>query len=356
MSKILLESDFLTVDLKALSAGQKGTSEPQGSGKAAEGSKTGSNPETPAAKAKNIRIDWSKELKKRLEANAELDPEARQKDFDIENEFWLEYFTANFGAEVAELLNSIELLKKDIKILEFKKQSPIVAFFKAKYVQTDLVKTKLINSNTYRVIHNAFAKRLVSDFEFLKVNEYNIIYCKDLYLKPVADMEKYLELQKQVLPTNTATYSEELTSKNKKIFLDGAQKSVKAKAAKLKSLKEIESLYKLSTKKKDKDIEASESNDNADGEEIEAKTFNAQAHLAAFIKTKEHVFATLQYLGMTTKSTEATKTLANFNFGQLDGSKLINASKEIAERMAQYKITKNDVKEILELIGRKVRN
>ena len=359
MSKILLESDFLTVDLKAISTGasQKTASQPQDTEKAPSKDKN-NNPSTPATKAKNTnaRIDWSKELKKRLDANAALSPEAREKEFDIKNKFWLEFFTAFYGEEVAELLNNIELLKKDIQILKFNKQAPIIAFFKAKYVQTELVKTKLINSNTYKVIHNAFAKQLVSDFEFLKANEYNILYCRDLYNRPPAEIEKYLELQKQILPANTATYDEETISKNKKVFLDGSQKTVKAKAAKLKSLKEIESLYKLATKKKDKDIETDTTEDETSSEETDAKTFNARTHLAAFIKTKEHVFATLQYLGMTAKSTEANKTLANFDFGQLDGSKLVNASKEIAERMAQYKITKNDVKEILELITRKVRN
>jgi hypothetical protein len=361
MSKILLESDFLTFDLKSIYANnsQKSAEGAQKQGDPAAEDNAGQKSQTkPASKAKSAstRIDWSKELKKRLDANNELAPESRKKEFDIENEFWLEFFTVTFGATVAKLLNNIELLKKDIQILGFKKQSnPLITFFQNKYVQNALVVSKLINSNTYKAVHNAFAKRLVSDFEFLKANDYNILYCRDLYNRAPTEIEKYLELQKQVLPANVKAYDEETVIKNKKIFLDGNQKTVRAAAAKLKSQKEILSLYKLSAGKKAKSNETDKADTDAETEEDTLDTFDARTDLAAFVKTKEHTFTTLQYLGMTAKSQEALKALTSIDFGQLSSEKLIVASREVSAGMSRYRLTKDDVAEILDLIKRRAR-
>ena len=203
MSIYLTESDFLTVDLKTFLNGKQGGGGATPTENEPTGRATGNTSSPSTDKSKSGKIDWAKELKQRLDSNKQLNPESRKSDFEIESQFWLELFRVEWGEELAPILNSIDLLKKDFKKLGFtKRTNPLWAFLKLKYVQTELLLTKLINSNTYKVLHNVLAKHYVATSELAAKNDYNIIYCRDLYTKPITDMEKYLAKQQKVLPTN----------------------------------------------------------------------------------------------------------------------------------------------------------
>jgi hypothetical protein len=350
MSEKLLESDFLTIDLKSIISKQQNTEETKArtpTGKAPRDNS--STPIPKSAKMTNTKIDWSKELKKRLDDNKKLDAESRKTDFDIETEFWLEFFTSTYDENIAKLLNNIELLKKDIQILGFKKQTnPILAFFKIKYVQKDLISTKLINSNSYTAIHNAIAKRLVSGNEFLKANDYNIIYCRDLYRRSLAEIVKYLEYQAKILPPNIVNYDEDRVIRNKQIFLTLGTTKVTAASAKLNSLKEIEKMLGMSVATKNaKDDTGNTGNEVETADTDKTVNFNGQKDLAAFIATPAHAFATLQFLGMAVQSTEALDALTKYNFTPAAMEGLAKASKELADKLHKINFSKKDLKVIV---------
>ena len=341
MRTYLTESDFVTVNIKSIFSKQAS-------------SETVSPNERPVTNTTTIvgensstaKVDWSKELKARLDANAKLDPGAKEPEFDIENGFWLDFFTALVGEDLAVLLNNIEQLKKDIKILGFKKQTnPLLAFLKIKYVQTELIQTKLINSNTYKAIHNAVANHYMTDSELLKANDYNIIYCRDLYTKQVADIQKYLKIQETILPTNITNYDVTRLEKNKKVFLQTGQKTVRAKMAKLNSLNEI---YKLLNIKDPNAKNGNVKETTTEPLENGAKSpFNVKTDLAAFTASKARAFATLQYLGMTFKNPEALNALGTNEFKRVTGEELISASKEVTKKLDNYKITKDSITNIV---------
>ena len=83
-------------------------------GKKPEEEKKGTEGEQPTAtdgtqeKAKPVKKpsmkDWDKELKKRLDANAAMDPESRSSEGDIRNQFWKDFFGTFWKPEVAERL------------------------------------------------------------------------------------------------------------------------------------------------------------------------------------------------------------------------------------------------------------
>lgn len=297
------------------------------------------------------KTNWSNELKKRLDANAKLSPQARENEADIEDKFWLDFFTVLFGKEIAKILIRIELLKKDIKILGFKKQTnPLLAFLSIKYVQTELILTKLINSNTYKAIHNAIANRYIADSEFLKANDYNILYCRDLYLKTV-DIEEYLIAQKKVLPPNITSYDTDRLDRNKRIFLQLGQKSVKSKNAKLNSLEAVNKLLgikKSSNKKVEND---SFDNEDEDEETAETKQLLTNSKLSRFCKNSPaRAFTTLQYLSVTFGNEDATEALLNNKFKDLHTEDIVSASREIAKVLHSYKIDKKSITELVNTI------
>lgn len=291
--------------------------------------------ERPIQKKPANRIDWSKELKKRLNDNRALDQEARVSDFEIETQFWSDFFNANWPEDVAEILDKVigEQLKKDIKILGFKKQTnPILAFLKLSYVQKELIKTKLLNDNTYKAVHNAVAKHYIADSELFKVSDYNIIYCKDLYTKRITDIEVYLKIQKEILPTNVSEYTVDRQNRNKSIFLEAGKKSVKQKGAKLKSLKEIQKLTGVTienTSSKTKAAPQKEKDENAvqlDTQELVAFIGNSTAKAAA----------TLQFIGMSSGHPKAFNELKKF--GNIPMDILADAANAIAKKFNNAKI------------------
>ena len=225
MSEKLFEADFLRVDLRSiLSSRQPATMETETttdevSSGAETNDKPGSTVKNTAASA--TITDWGEELKNRLKANRELSREARLPEFEIESKFFKEYFEANWKdpAVVKQLMLLGEPLKKALKVLGFsRKLNPILAFLKTKFAQ-ELLKTKLLNINTFKAIYNAVAKRLVADSQFVAENDYNIIYCRDLYTKSPSEMIEYLETQQSILSPTASKYTAKDLLRNRKIFL-----------------------------------------------------------------------------------------------------------------------------------------
>lgn len=305
--------------------------------------------ETKKAPTKNA--DWGKILKDRLAANAELDQEARKPEAEIEAAFWDEYFSdGSWDDEVAAKLKAIELLLKDIIKLGFKKQTnPVLAFVRSKWVQNELIKTDLINSNTFKAVHNAIAKRYIADSEFVKANNYNILYCKDLYKKPLVDIVKYLSFQKQSLPTNLSYYNEDTQSRNIRIFLVVGQKSVRQKGAKLNSLKEVEKLLG----KHGIEVGSEESTSSAGGASNTKKGLSRQDLLKVIssLTTVAQGQAALQYISMATNSTAAKEALKkSLAFKNSSAEELIAASNGIAKYMSGMKISEADAEDLVEKI------
>ena len=348
-------ADFITINIGSILNGQSPTNgqKPTTQKEVPTGAE-----QKPEQKKTTTRIDWSKELKKRLDDNKALDQEARESEYEIESRFWDEFFKANWPEDIAEILDKVigEQLKKDIKVLGFKKQSnPIIAFLKLSYVQKELIKTILINNNTYKAIHNTVAKHYVADSELFKASDYNILYCKDLYTKRIADIELYLAAQKQILPTNVSEYTLERQNRNKRIFLEVGKKSVKQKDAKLNSLKEIQKLLgaPISTGKTKDSTKASGTNND-----IEAPQFASEEKLSAFVAEQVNspadVAAALQYVVMTTGNSSAKTALAgNSILKQLSVEHLIEPASKIAKQLKNSPIADKDIESFVqELLNR----
>ena len=355
------DSGHILVDLRKIFGGAEEdktkpdeateTAEATDGGTEATGEEAGSKPKEPK-KAPTKNADWGKVLKDRLAANAELDQEARQPEAEIEAAFWDEYFSdGSWDDEVAAKLKTIELLLKDIIKLGFKKQTnPVLAFVRSKWVQNELIKTDLINSNTFKAIHNAIAKRYIADSEFVKANNYNILYCKDLYKKPLVDIVKYLNFQKQSLPTNLSYYNEDTQSRNIRIFLVVGQKSVRQKGAKLNSLKEVEKLLG----KHGIEVGSEESTSSTGSGASSAKKDLGRQDLLKVISSLTTVAqgqAALQYISMATNSTVAKEALKkSLDFKNSSAEELIAASNSIAKYMSGMQLSEAEAEDLVEKI------
>lgn len=303
-----------------------------------------------ASKAKRgtagASTDWGKVLKQRLEANQALDPESRESDQKIESEFWSEFFNATWEADIAKKLIAIDLLKKDIKVLGFNaKVNPLIAFLKDKYVQTNLITTGLFNSSTFNAIHNALAKKYIAHSEFKKANSYNILYCKDLYSKPVADMITYFMYQSKNLPVNIESYQEERLNRNKRIFLQVGKDSV-LKDAKLNSLNEIKQLLKNMGVASSNELEQESQKNTNTGKT--SKDFNM---FVQQLKDLAQIHAALLFISMATGFEGATKALkalpSDESFKSAD---LTSAALKNSKFLSSTKLSASDASTLVDLL------
>ena len=341
MSNILLEADFLTTNLKNVLS-KKGGSGPSSTAKGAK-SKVSDNPPKvgPGTNATITKrppnFDWKKELETRLANNKKLSSDAQRTDFEIENEFWTEFFTSLVKDEIiVKKLLALDQLKKDIKILGFsKKTNPLLVFLSQAYVKNNLIASGLIASRTYKVIHNMVAKHLVADSELLKANDYNIIYCRDWYKdKDNSMMEQYLDYQKQILPTTVTAYSADRLERNKKIFLKQGYTSMMKADAKLTDMKTLNKLdiFEATAKAKEK------SDDTSSSGEVSAELKEKNATAIKSLKTKAQKLAALQYISIVTNNAKAKKALSSIGF---DGSAkdVAAATAEAQSVLKQLRIT-----------------
>lgn len=330
--------DFITIDIGSVFSKQKPQepTKPQVAGNpdGANNTPEEGSQKTPAKKTAS-KIDWSKELKKRIDENEALDPESRVPEFDVESGFWKDFFEAHWPQHIATILDKVvgEQLKKDFKILGFKKTTnPIFKFLTISHVQKEIIAPKLLNNNTYKAIHNALAKKYIAEVEFTSASDYNILYCPDLYRRSAAEMDSYFVAQKEILPISTGgNYTQERKDRNKSIFLEVGKKSVKQKGVKLKSLKEVQKMLgnkidlSSDTEKPDKTgiQDAGKSEDEAGNKPLDTAAF------VGSLKTPEHCGAALYYLVLTTQSSVASKVINKHKntFKEINPETLVSVSK-----------------------------
>lgn len=357
MSKILLESDFLTVNLNTITNTQTARSNAR-----VDASVENTNKNIPA---KGAWEAWGNELKKRLSDNKTKPAAEQQSDFEVESEFFTDFYTANWQPTIAQQLELIgDPLKKALKVLSFNIDvNPILAFIAQQYVQDKLIGPKLLNVNTFRAIYNAVAKNLVADSEFFSYHSYNIIYCPDLYRRTDKEIENYLKVQSSSLKPSEKLYTAKAQLKNRKIFfhidsikeLDNIKRKKEienfadikqipvAKSAKLNSLKLIQEIsdIDLSFDSKNK-----QRNKNMNTQEINA--------LVQKLQTPAQCFAAIQYLSVDTDVAEAKKALSHNRFSRLSVDSITAATKQVAPIMSKIKLSSEGAKVLIALILNKL--
>ena len=372
-------ADFLTVNLNNILKKQA----------ASNSSGTGNNGETKLDRELNgprnlSRIsDWKKELEKRLTHNRSLPSHARVSEYDVESKFFEDYFyngNPAWDKSCAKQLISLgEPLKKIMKVLGFsKKTNPILGFITDRYVINNLIKTKLLNASTFKAIYNAVAKKLIANSELLVSNDYNIVYCRDLYKKPVAEILEYIKLQGKVLLPRGEEYSVEDVARNIKTFFyieEVSEQDAKERKAAIENLpdnvtlpnaknsntvlNELAFAKVMGGANTETDIE-NEDTETADETADETAETNKLSTVNAFVAqiqkagdqrtAKARFFAALQYLSMNTGNGYASKALAHDVFSGITVPDVISASKAIANIMKNNKLAAEDIKDFISKI------
>ena len=338
---ILLEADFLTVDLNSITA-SKSPSKEQNNDLADAGPIT----------------DWEGELSRRLENNKKLDPGARESDYEVEIKFFDDYFAANWKPECAKQLATLgDPIRKAIKVLGFDSNvNPILAFISDPFVQTALIKTKLLNIETFKAIYNAVAKKLVAHSQFLKANTYNIIYCPDLYKKSATEIIEYLSLQDDILPANASKYTKADLDKNKKVFLDlpeATEKVFSKRIAQIEALDASKSsvqTLKLNSIELATELENKLGDADATPRKTQRLNTESQEQLIQKLDTPEKKVAAILFLSMTTQSRKAKDALLTKKLASIPSDKLIKASTQITRQMPKIALATKDADSLVELI------
>lgn len=231
MSEKLFEAGFQYQNIKSFfnTAGQSTSIKPGTNDTQQIGGSTTGDDTTAAAKVQLPGAEewdkWEALLAQRQEANRSA--KKKKTELEIENAFFEDFFSVCWGNDATLTKCLIGLgapLKKAIKTLGFspilgKDGNPLLAFLLQDFAK-NLLKDRKLDALTFKAVYNAVAKRLIADSEFFKQNNYNILYCKDLYNKPAAEMEKYIELQSEILVPDAASQGEKAQNNNKLIFIN----------------------------------------------------------------------------------------------------------------------------------------
>lgn len=352
-----------TIDLRHLFAKQEDEAEQpkndKGASDTAEAdtdSTSDSNTEEKVKKA-STKIDaikeWGKELENRIANKRKDKPEA-----EVRLQFWKDFFAAFWDPKVADKISQITLIEKDIEKLGFDPLiNPLLAFLLQPCVH-EMLLADLINSQTYKAIHNAVARRYMADSEFVKQNNYNIIYCLDLYKgKTAKDIEEYLAQQKKVLNPSAPAYNAKTLAKNVKIFLKNGYTSVLDDGAKLNDLDDIEEL--LGTSEASDGAGSDKGNTSSGSTSSGGNTGKVKVDredLKEFVRKlpdDAHLIAALQFLVVNINSKEADKALRN-NSKKLNGvsaKELIAASAVASSQLRKMKLDATTAKTLVELLS-----
>ena len=317
---------------------------------------------------KNI-TDWGKELKNRLDANKALSSEAKLPEYQIEDQFFKEYYSNSgiWDEKCAKALFSIGTpLKKAFKVLGFDKTTnPILGFISQKYVREKLLATGLLNVNTFKAIYSAVAENTVADSEFLVTRDYNIIYCPALYKKSLTDIDGYLEIQKSILKPKADKYTLDTQIQNRKVFINlDYIKDVAEKTDVKERLNAIINVDVSNVKKlTDSTVELNSVNL---AKTLSGKSDNkpsvthidedAQIELLNKLTKPEQMFAVLQYLLVNARSNKAKEVLASSKFSPLSPGDIIEASAWLVTQklIPAGKLNIDDANSVAEAIGKKL--
>ena len=329
----LIDDNFLTVNLKNLAGNSANAQNVAGTDAADSAQTLGTTDRVE---------DWGKELDNRLEANKKLSREARSEDYEVEIEFFKDYFNINFKDCAKELLDIGQPLRKALTVLGFDNTvNPILGFISIKEVQEKLIKTKLLNNKTFLAIFNAVAKNLVADSEFFNYNDYNIIYCQDLYRKSASEMEDYLKLQNKILKVNVESYDNNVKLKNKKVFIyidDIKELNIDRRAEQVNNYnnKSIVAINDPSVKLNNLKLAtaiSSKSGSKNDNKNIKTHlSATAQRSLVDKVNSPSEIFAAIQYISLNTDSKAAVAALSNEVFRSLSAEQMVKAIKILATR------------------------
>lgn len=305
-------------------------------------------------------LNWKQELEDRLEANRLVSPDLKRPIQEIEDEFWIDCFVSLWPEE---LLENLQLLggyfKKDLLNWGFSADSnPMVAFLNQNFVQKKLLLTKKLNANSYMALHNAVVKKYLSLVEFRKFNDYNILYCLDLYNKLPADIYKYLELQKVILNPKKTSYSTEIQTLNKRIFIKlkstdtnpvtvaKAQLRVaKDKIAKLNiRTAELNNFDLIKELLSQANLESTSATNQEEPEEVSSAEIS---EITNNIKTRDDAAALTSFLAGKAKTSKDLKKITSFTLKHLEDTKV---SAEEVSKIASKIGTKSISSEAIEAI------
>jgi hypothetical protein len=344
MSEQLLEQNFMTFDLRTLGRLEPEAEETEEAvAEATEDSNEKGIPEAANEEEASAELEslpgkgewdeWKKLLAARKEANDALSATEKKTQYEVESKFFREFFTENWGHEIGERLVLIgDPLTKAIKVLGFNPaKNPILGFIRQKRVVTSLIATKKLNVETFKAIYNAVANNLVAHSEFIKEKpkneEYNIIYCLDLYNKPVKEMLDYLRLQSQILEVSRTEYTAEDQLKNKRAFLDVGEKITEQeehkRAAKINELS-LDQLPILASAKLNTLTLAREVS-NKVGSPTTKLDGKGQDALVAKLVTPADKYAALLALSIATQNAKAQEALSDNYFAGLSSDVKLKA-------------------------------
>lgn len=316
MTTILLEADRLTVDLRSI-----------------------------YNNAKKAEIDNSED---------EIDAANTQSGYLSDESIATILEQKNVDADTAKKIIALgDALKKAIKVLGTETEpkngsNPLLAFLIQPYVQKELINSGLLNAITFKAIYNALAKKLVVDSEFFarqKQNDYNIIYCKDLYKKTLSEIEEYLALQAKILTLSSSVYPVETQVENKKVFIQlkgiknentGEEELEPSKRAKIIVSSQVKAKSVTDTDAKLNDIKLAKliagvsdfTNEKTLNDKAQDKIITDLQQLSAnYIST---VYATILSLNLNTTSTKIEAILQDKVFTSVNSDEVLDAVKKLA--------------------------
>ena len=362
MSEILLEADYVKVDLRSIINSAKAPASEETS---TDGTVT---TDSAALPKRGEWLEWGELRKQRLATNAAKKPGEAKSEYEVETEFFKEFYNANWDKEIAEKLIALgEPLKKLLKVIGFKKSNPILVFINQEFVQKVLLHANLLNVNTFKVIYNAIVTHLLADSEFFKRNTYNLIYCKDFYRKPIKDMEEFLKVQKTFLNPSAEQYTNKATLLNRIAFFNISSIKEPDVIRRADTLKKLYQENKLTDDNIPTAYEAS-LNNLAVAKELADKlgfrvtdTKKSSASMGAKsmnslinkINTKwglSHYFAVILHLSTTSDLLEVRRALHHDKFKGLSGDDIAAASTEVAPLLGKGKLPDEEVKMLVATI------
>ena len=369
MIKKLFESNFPTLNIGALFQAQQAPSDENENEK-------NHNQESKTGNQKKQISNWGQELKDRKKRNDSLNSEARKKTYEVEVEFFKEFYNEFWDPENAEQLLSIGTdLMQAFKVLGFDRNTNVIYWFLTlDYVKTNLLKTKLINKDTFKAIYNAVADKLIADSEFTaNDNSYNLLFCRDWYKRTSKEMLEYLELQNNIIKRSDSIYTKEVKNNNKRVFLsivNTQESELEAQAKEVLSKTEgkaLPSVQEPGIKLNNIELadaiskqlgfvnsseEANKSNITKDST-AEIIGVREQQQLIKKLNTDPLKLAAIQYLSISTASKQARAVIKNpdiLRVFKVETNELLLATIKIAEFMPKSKITAEVADEIIKVL------
>lgn len=312
---------------------------------------TGSTAESPASglTLEKLPIERMEEYGKIHAEHIAKAGGSRKSKGEAELEFFNAFFSCYWSKNVTTKLLQNHLLQSDLKALGFDPLiNPILAFFLNPFTK-ELLENGLLDKTKYKAIHNAVAKHLMAESEYVKENNYNILYCLDLYNKTAADIETYLAYQKNILVPSMKKYNDKTKARNVQIFLVNGSEDMQSANAKLNALEDIKELIEKVTGKS-LSTGAGEESDNTQKASNSSENFK---QLVNQISSEAGIVAFLQYISMNAGHKTVEKALAEFSRG-VDAGAVLKATGQISALTTEYlgnkRLTKAEAQELLELL------